>query len=395
MLSREVNMVINLEKMVTDTPGKQIMRILATFMTLGAFFSLLLAIFLRNSYAETAFWGFLLAAIFHWGFYFIHFRFFTSYKFSDHLCAFFSLVLFFFIAIYNPLHYSEMWIFLLFYPISVGILGNIQVFKIWVLSFLLLYNGFIFIDPTVTTLAVDDDFLPIISRVLYALGSSVIGLLLIFQGIQIEKKLKDKHRTEKISHIVRVLYAFIPIVERKTQSTRKEIDEMSRMIRRVAGILQTRNVHDWEIELISLLHYVSRIKCPDYMFEKKGRLSSFEFDVIQEHCFIGNELLADSKEFETVKEALMHHHERVDGSGYPNQLKSQEIPVMAQILGIVDCYIAMTKTRSYRSSLTSEEARTELISLAGNQFSVEIVQAFLEATEAKDEDYKETTLAIS
>ncbi|MCM3560345.1 hypothetical protein M4D57_17405 [Brevibacillus borstelensis] len=111
-------------------------------------------------------------------------------------------------------------------------------------------------------------------------------------------------------------------------------------------------------------------------FEKEGKLTTYEYQVIQEHCFIGTELFKDDPACQRVVAALHSHHERYDGTGYPTQLKANEIPVFAQALGIVECYLAMTTFRSYREPLTVEEACEQIRLMAGTVYDERVVCAF-------------------
>ncbi|MBP1964806.1 HD-GYP domain-containing protein [Paenibacillus aceris] len=83
----------------------------------------------------------------------------------------------------------------------------------------------------------------------------------------------------------------------------------------ILAVLSLLRVQEWEIDLLSLLHFVSRIKLPDYMFEKEGKLSEFEF--VQEHCYMAKELCEGIPDFQEVEKSFLYHHEKVDGTGYP------------------------------------------------------------------------------
>jgi putative two-component system response regulator len=108
------------------------------------------------------------------------------------------------------------------------------------------------------------------------------------------------------------------------------------------------------------LHDVGKVGIPDAVLQKPGRLTDEEFDLMKQHTVIGERLCGNLRFLRPVRSIVRHHHERLDGSGYPDGLRGGEIPLLAQIVGIVDVYDALTSARSYRSALSPEEAFEEL-----------------------------------
>jgi HD-GYP domain-containing protein (c-di-GMP phosphodiesterase class II) len=194
-----------------------------------------------------------------------------------------------------------------------------------------------------------------------SLTISMILLWLIYLlNYRFQAHYSETNEQQMKEHIFRVLNTLVPIVESKSQTTRYEITEMSVLMKKVIHKLPEIEVKEWEIELLSLLHYVSRIQWPEYLFEKREKLTEYEFKVVQNHPMLGYQLLGDFKALENVKEAFLKHHEKTDGTGYPHELDGRNIPKLAQVLGIVECFLAMIKPRAYRRSLSIEEALLEL-----------------------------------
>jgi putative two-component system response regulator len=108
------------------------------------------------------------------------------------------------------------------------------------------------------------------------------------------------------------------------------------------------------------LHDIGKIGIPDAILLKPGRLSEDEYRQIKDHPVIGDRLCGELRSLRQVRPIVRHHHERIDGSGYPDGLKGDEIPLLAQIMGIVDVYDAMTTARSYKAAWTTDEAYAEL-----------------------------------
>ena len=139
-----------------------------------------------------------------------------------------------------------------------------------------------------------------------------------------------------------------------------------------------------QIELIRLatsLHDLGKLSIPEEILRKPGMLNEPERLVLERHPRIGFQML-ESLGVDPIAEWVLHHHERWDGSGYPDRLRGEEIPLAARIIFVADAYDAMTSDRVYRRRLTDEEAVSELVRCAGTQFDPSIVAAFIEEFEA-------------
>jgi len=132
-----------------------------------------------------------------------------------------------------------------------------------------------------------------------------------------------------------------------------------------------------EIRLGAELHDIGKIGTREAVLNKPGALTDEEFAHITEHTILGERILAPlARENPTVLRIVRHHHERVDGRGFPDRLAGQEIPIEARIVCVVDAFDAMTTNRAYRSSRLPPEAYVELDRCAGAHFDPEIVRAF-------------------
>jgi HD-GYP domain-containing protein (c-di-GMP phosphodiesterase class II) len=122
------------------------------------------------------------------------------------------------------------------------------------------------------------------------------------------------------------------------------------------------NLPPEEVELIRLagkLHDLGKLAIPEEILRKRGTLTPREREVLERHPQIGENML-DPLGIEPVATWVLHHHERWDGDGYPDRLRGDEIPVAAQIVGIVDVYDALTTERSYRPAVAHEAAMVEI-----------------------------------
>ena len=123
-----------------------------------------------------------------------------------------------------------------------------------------------------------------------------------------------------------------------------------------------------KIRIIALLHDVGKIGVPDAVINKEGKLTDEEFKMIKEHPTIGFDILSKIKISPQLSVGAHYHHEKYDGSGYPDGLKGDNIPEVARLIAVADAYDAMTSKRSYRDALPQEYVRTELVKGIGTQF---------------------------
>ena len=143
-----------------------------------------------------------------------------------------------------------------------------------------------------------------------------------------------------------------------------------------------------DLELASILHDVGKIAVPESILNKPGKLTAEEFTLIKEHPARGEAILSPVIELKEIARVVRAHHERYDGTGYPDRLKGREIPLGARIMTIADTYDSITSERPYRKAASHRYAVKEIIACSGTQFDPEVVQNFLEiaGTFAPDQD---------
>jgi putative nucleotidyltransferase with HDIG domain len=132
------------------------------------------------------------------------------------------------------------------------------------------------------------------------------------------------------------------------------------------------------IRLGAYLHDLGKVKVPHEILNKPGPLTRDEFEVVQMHPVWGNEMLANVEFPWDIKPIIRWHHEKYDGTGYPDRLAGDEIPLSAQIVGIVDVYDALTTTRAYRPAMTAERALEEIAKMRAS-WSGRVFDAFIQA----------------
>ncbi len=133
-----------------------------------------------------------------------------------------------------------------------------------------------------------------------------------------------------------------------------------------------------EFELAAMLHDIGKIGVPTQVLAKKGKLTKAEYRQMQEHAALGARILSSVSFLGEIPTYVRHHHENWDGSGYPDGLAGDEVPLAARIIHLVDAYDAITSSRPYRRALAHEEAIRRIGETSGTQFDPEIVDVFLE-----------------
>lgn len=161
---------------------------------------------------------------------------------------------------------------------------------------------------------------------------------------------------------------------------------------RVLG-LSPRDVES--IGLGAALHDVGKIVVPDEILMKPGKLTPVEFAAIKQHCYSGGQICKRVPFLQAAYPIVYHHHERYDGTGYPDGLKGEEIPLGARIVAVVDAFDAMTTDRPYRKALLQEEAEAILRSGAGQQWDPKLVEAMLEVARLDGHHPSSSTETIS
>jgi putative two-component system response regulator len=140
-----------------------------------------------------------------------------------------------------------------------------------------------------------------------------------------------------------------------------------------------------ELQIASYLHDIGKIGISDRFINKKGTLNSTDWAIIKQHSQKSIELLAPLKLSSNIISYIQHHHEHYDGTGYPDGLAGEKIPLGARIIAISDAYDSMTSNRPYRKPLSSEEARDELVKYSGKQFDPDLVSIFLDVLKEMEE----------
>lgn len=184
--------------------------------------------------------------------------------------------------------------------------------------------------------------------------------------------------------VLRAALDLAEMVDAKSAYTRGHAVEVTRRAILFAERLALTKAQKECLRIAGLLHNLGTAGVPDRLLSKPGPLTEEERKIIQAHPGLLTLLAKEAPRFKGVAQAILYHHERWDGHGYPRGLKGEEIPRLARILGIVEAYQAMVSVRPYRRRLTVDAAIEELRAGAGTQFDPFLVERFIETLAGSD-----------
>ncbi len=203
------------------------------------------------------------------------------------------------------------------------------------------------------------------------------------QGKRLEKQKQEMDAIKKqITMGNETIFSIANAVEARDKSTGKHSLRVSEYAVLLARELGFSDEELNQIRQTGLLHDIGKIGVPDAVLNKPDRLTDEEYAIMKTHTTIGGEILKDFTLIPHVDEGAKFHHERYDGSGYPNGLKGEEIPLNARIIGLADAFDAMTANRVYRKALNMDYVIQELKRCSGSQFDPTLVEILLKLIES-------------
>ena len=192
------------------------------------------------------------------------------------------------------------------------------------------------------------------------------------------KLMEDKSaRSAAINSLLRTLHE----KHSETEEHTMRIKNLSLKLGKRLGL--TKEKLD-EIELLSSLHDIGKIGIPEQILMKPSKLTDEEWAIMKTHSDIGYRIASSTPDFAHIANKILAHHERYDGTGYPNQLKEAEIPLLSRIINIVDSFDVMTHKRIYKEAFDKEYVIEELKRCSGTQFDPELVKEFITLLEEEN-----------
>lgn len=186
--------------------------------------------------------------------------------------------------------------------------------------------------------------------------------------LQYDEKLKFRS--------IRLLAATIDAKQSYTAEHSRRVAAIAEVIGQELALTPTEMCY---LEMAALVHDVGKIGVPDSLLNKQGELTEYEWVTMRTHPAKGAEIVGQVEELAYVSDIVRHHHERIDGTGYPDRLRGESIPFLSRIVAVADAYECMTSDRAYRARLPVQEARRRLFEGAGTQFDPCVVKALIQS----------------
>lgn len=189
-----------------------------------------------------------------------------------------------------------------------------------------------------------------------------------------------KRYTRDLDSAEAVIVSLALVIEARDAATEGHCQRLAEYATRLGRVLGLNDDALSALERGGYLHDVGKVGVPDSVLLKPGPLTPAEFDTMKAHTLIGDRLCGQLRSLRRVRPIVRHHHEKLDGSGYPDGLAGDAIPLLAQVMGVVDVYDALTTQRPYKPAFTSEEAFAEIYCEVDRGWrSRELVDAFVRA----------------
>ena len=192
-----------------------------------------------------------------------------------------------------------------------------------------------------------------------------------------EEQRLEEHKEQYLKMTNESLETVAATIDAKNLYLKGHSKRVAEYSREVAGRMGMSEDDCQAVYFAGLLHDIGKIGIPNSILDKQQKLTDEEYDVIKRHCLLGSEILKSMSAVPELAQVARWHHERYDGSGYPDGLKGEEIPIFARIISVCDAYDAMSSVRSYRKPLLREEIIGQLVKYRGIQFDPKVVDAML------------------
>ncbi|MCK4259336.1 MAG: HD-GYP domain-containing protein [Halanaerobiales bacterium] len=185
---------------------------------------------------------------------------------------------------------------------------------------------------------------------------------------------QDHKLRQHLFNVMDILVSLLEIKDSYTASHSKQVRKYAIAVAQMMG-LSVEEIRD--IAFAATLHDIGKIGVAHNILNKPGKLTSQEFKIIKQHPVVADDVLKSIKELNYIRNIIRHHHERFDGTGYPDQLAGEDIPFEARIISVADAFDAMTSDRPYRKALKFKDAIDIMIEEKGKQFDSDIVDSLL------------------
>lgn len=215
-----------------------------------------------------------------------------------------------------------------------------------------------------------------------SVGLVILTIATVIQVFVSQIRVSREHTNEQKKMLINLIETVAGAIDAKDEYTGGH----SERVGHYATVLARAMAKDYDfseedilrIHYIGNMHDIGKIGVADSILNKAGKLTGDEFTLMKKHVDIGAELVIGMEgSIAGLLDGILYHHERYDGKGYPSGLSGEDIPLVARIICLADCYDAMTSNRVYRKRLSSEEVRAEIVRCKGSQFDPELAEIFI------------------
>lgn len=272
-----------------------------------------------------------------------------------------------------------------------------------------------------TNLILKEGYLSSITAPLYKSNGKIIGILFFSSVKRNNYSEIDKYKISSITEIVSSIFeknmliedlitnsalTFVKLVEGKDPETSNHLDRMAQYSKIIAKYLSYEEKYKDKIDYFYMdnlckfapLHDIGKVGIPDSILLKPGKLTDEEFQIMKEHPKIGAKVLNyyqnnlkkyDIDTFKIAVKITISHHEKWDGTGYPNGLKGEKIPLVGRITAVADVFDALSSKRIYKEAMSFDKSVSIIKEMSGTHFDPEVVEAFIKALSEIEKIYQE------
>lgn len=204
---------------------------------------------------------------------------------------------------------------------------------------------------------------------------SSVAYILLIRFVDYVNAIRDTYHTQ-LEQIVKGIVATLELKDPYTRGHSERVAHFSLILAHKMNKFTEDELKSFYYAC--LLHDVGKVNIPDYILTKPSSLTEKEYEIIKVHPVVGANAMRGIEGLKGSVDVILYHHERWDGKGYPDELRGEQIPLMARIASVADAFDAMTSKRSYRDALSVDEAYKRILQGKGTQFDPQVVEAFQE-----------------
>ncbi|MDZ8110190.1 MAG: two-component system response regulator [Nostoc sp. DedQUE12a] len=204
---------------------------------------------------------------------------------------------------------------------------------------------------------------------------------------RVKSLVRQKRLNEDLDHAEQVLFSIAMSIESRDPNTGGHCERLVNLGQAFGEYLNLSRYQIRDLMWGGYLHDIGKVGIPDAVLLKKGQLTPEDWQIMRQHVLIGEKICQPLRSMRGVIPIIRHHHERWDGSGYPDQLKGDDIPYLAQVFQLIDIYDALTSERPYKEAMTREQALSIMLKEADSGWrNAKLVQQFAEFILSCDEE---------